>query len=193
MTSEEKGKDQSHLGSVFFPLPDGQAIIYDLVGKSLPPTPVTLNSKTLKAKVSGNYMISVTNWLRDNQRFDVTLQLDKEDSTVFIRGANTIDLMGEATKEYKMSLSALKNTSNTLTVTFRNPVSQEYLQYKVPVCFEASDVLSTYELQSIVRESSSKLITVENPLNQQVVIKPEYFSTDNDNLSFNPTSFKIPP
>lgn len=193
MTSEHKGKEESHLGSVFFPLPDGQAIIYDLVGKSLPPTPVTLESKSLKAKVTGSYMISVTNWLRDNQRFDVALELDKPDATVFIRGANTIDLMGEATKEFKLSLSSLKASSNTLTVTFRNPVSQEYLLYKVPVSFEASDVLSTYELQSIVRESSSKLITVENPLDQQVVIKPEYFSTDNDNLSFNPTSFKIPP
>lgn len=116
------------------------------MGKSLPPTPVTLESKSLKAKVTGSYIISVNNWLRDNQRFDVSLQLDKEDTTVFITGANTIDLMGEATKEFKLSLSSLKATSNTLTVTFRNPVSQEYLLYKVPVSFEASDVLNTYEL-----------------------------------------------
>lgn len=108
---------------MFFPLPDGQAIIYDLVGKSLPAQPVSLESKNFKAKVQGSYLISVTNWLRDNQRFDVELQLDKEDSTVFITGANTIDLMGNATKEFKLSVFALKATSNTLTVTFRNPVS----------------------------------------------------------------------
>jgi len=33
-------KDESHVGSIFFPLPDGSAIIYDLIGKSLPPVPL---------------------------------------------------------------------------------------------------------------------------------------------------------
>lgn len=32
-------KDEQHEGTVFFPLPDGQAILYNIFGKSLPPQP----------------------------------------------------------------------------------------------------------------------------------------------------------
>ena len=30
-------KDEVHEGTLFFPLPDGNALLYNLVGKALPP------------------------------------------------------------------------------------------------------------------------------------------------------------
>ncbi len=35
------------------------------------------------------------------------------------------------------------------------------------------------------------MITIENPLPTPVVIKPEYFISDNENVTFNPKSFTI--
>jgi len=32
-------KDDVHEGTLFFPLPDGQALLYNLIGKALPPAP----------------------------------------------------------------------------------------------------------------------------------------------------------
>ena len=46
---------------------------------------------------------------------------------------------------------------------------------------------------SVVREIASKLITIENPLNDPVDIKKEYLTTDTDQISFNPPTFSIPP
>jgi hypothetical protein len=39
MTNNEKvpSQEESHKGSLFLPLPDGTALIYNLVGKSNPP------------------------------------------------------------------------------------------------------------------------------------------------------------
>lgn len=65
-----------HVGSIFLPLPDGQALVYSLEGESLPPTPVALPLQSYKAKVSHGYQIQVANWLKDSQRFDVTNRLE---------------------------------------------------------------------------------------------------------------------
>ncbi len=54
------------------------------------------------------------------------------------------------------------------------------------------DPLPKIELAATVRETVSKVITLENPMNQNVEIKKEMLFSDNDNISFNPTSFTIP-
>ena len=48
------------------------------------------------------------------------------------------------------------------------------------------------ELTSIVRDTVSKIITIENPLENAVEIKKEMLISDNENISFNPQSFSIP-
>lgn len=48
------------------------------------------------------------------------------------------------------------------------------------------------ELQAIVREQVSKLITTVNPLNKPVEIKKEQLTADNANINFNPQNFTIP-
>lgn len=52
--------------------------------------------------------------------------------------------------------------------------------------------MAKIELVSIVRETVSKLITIENPLSTPVIIKPEYFTCETDVVNFNPKSFTIP-
>lgn len=185
-------KEQSHDGSIFFPLPDGSAIVYELIGKSLPPSPVQLENSQFKAKTNGQYVIKVQNWLKEAQRFNVDLKLENTDNSIFINGANTIDIMGDSTKDYKLILFSLKANSNTLIITFKNSQTFEYMQYKLPLTFNPPDIMSNIELTSVVRESVSQLITIENPLPQQVAIKSDQFVSDNDSISFNPSNFTIP-
>ena len=42
-------------------------------------------------------------------------------------------------------------------------------------------------MQAIVRETVTKLILVENPLDKPVDIKKEQLTVDNDNIMFNPS------
>ena len=76
-----------------------------------------------------------------------------------------------------------------MSVYFKNIDNSEFLFYKLNITIQASDVLGKIELASVVRETSSKLITIENPLKVPITIKKEYFTTDNDCISFVPNEF----
>ena len=99
---------ESHKGSIFLPLPDGSALIYNLVGKSNPPEPVSTVELSIKSKKTYVHIIQVKNWLRDVQRFDVTWNFEVDDPSVFINGANPIDIAGETEKDYKLTIYSLK-------------------------------------------------------------------------------------
>ena len=58
---------------------------------------------------------------------------------------------------------------------------------------EASEILGKVELSSVVRETVNKIITIENPLNHAVEFKKENLACDNENITFNPSSFTIAP
>ena len=53
--------------------------------------------------------------------------------------------------------------------------------------------MDTFDLATTVRESITKLITIENPLSKPVQILPEHIVCDTDAITFNPTSFTIQP
>ena len=185
--------EENHEGSLFFPTPDGLALLYNLYGKSLPPNPSQIFDLNIKAKKTHTQVLPVKNWLKITQRFSVNWKIENDDPAVFIKGANTIDIAGEATKEYKINIFALKQSSIKFTVTFRNEQSGEYVFYKVNAIVTPSDVMSKAEMTSVVRETTSKIITIENPLKKTVEFKKENIIFDNDSLSANPTIFSILP
>jgi hypothetical protein len=63
--------DSPHQGTLFFPLPDGTALVFNLVGVSKPPKPTDTISKEIKAKVAQILILPVKNWLEGTQRFEV--------------------------------------------------------------------------------------------------------------------------
>ena len=48
-------------------------------------------------------------------------------------------------------------------------------------------------MSAFIRETTTKLITIVNPLSIPVSITKEMLTTDNDNIYFSPAQFKIPP
>ena len=47
------------------------------------------------------------------------------------------------------------------------------------------------EMSAIIRETVNRLITIINPLSTPIEIKKTMLTVDNDNISFNPSSFTI--
>lgn len=105
--SEHKGVD-FHRGTLFLPLPDGSALLYNLIGKSNSPQAAQVIDVTMKAKNTQTQPITVRNWLPENQRFTVKWTVENEDPGLFINGANTIDLTPSSSKEYKINFYSLK-------------------------------------------------------------------------------------
>lgn len=185
-------KDETHECSLFFPLPDGSALLYTLIGKSSPPQIAGTFDIVMKAKKSHIQVLQVKNWLKNVQRFNVVWQMEVEDPTLFISGANTIDV-GEISKDYKLSLNGLKQGNNKISVTFKNPINFEFVFFKLNVNVGPADAIGKLELVSVVRDTVSKIITIENPLNNPVTFKKEFLTADHDTITFNPMSFTILP
>ena len=55
-----------------------------------------------------------------------------------------------------------------------------------------ADAMSEIQLSSLVRETTHKLITLENPFPHPIEIKKEMISVESDVLFVSPNSFKIP-
>ena len=64
-------KDDKHIASLFFPIPDGSALLYKLVGTSNPPSVAETFDINCKAKFNKTHNIPIKNWLKVPQRFNV--------------------------------------------------------------------------------------------------------------------------
>jgi len=67
----------------------------------------------------------------------------------------------------------LKPCNNNVTVTFKDENTKEYIYYNIALEITEADIIGTYELSSIVRDTVTRMITIENPLNNDVVFNEE--------------------
>jgi hydrocephalus-inducing protein len=116
MTRREKKEDGTegdevlHKGSIFFPLPNGTALLYNLNGQATEPTEEGTITQNVAAKKQRNFIVKVNNPFKTTQRFHASWKVDNvEKSGLFIRGSNIIDVDGEGSKEYKLNFLALKS------------------------------------------------------------------------------------
>lgn len=127
--SEEK-KDLPHEGSLFFPLPNGTALLYNLLGVSTPPESEGAITETIMAKKQHNFIVQVKNWSKQTQRYNASWEVEGEQQPgLFIRGANTFDVAGESHKDYKLNFLALRAGVYKFKCTFLAKDSGEYLFY----------------------------------------------------------------
>ena len=165
--------------------------MYSLIGVSKPPTVANTQDITMKAKKSHLQILQIKNWLKTVQRFNVSWQLEVEDPTIFINGAITIDV-NENLKDYKLTVFGLKQTVNKLTVYFKNPNTLEYIYYKLNITIGPADPINKV-MVSVVRETASTWINIENPLPIPVIIKKENLTAEHDSITFNPPTFTLQP
>lgn len=128
-------------------------------------------NETIAARNTTNIVIPVKNWARETQRFSADLKVEgDEDPGLFIRGANTFDISGGASKDYKLNFMAMRAGLYKLTCTFKVEATGEYIYYKVNATVEESSQVENIELISPIRESVSRGIVIENPTSETVII-----------------------
>jgi Flagellar-associated PapD-like len=185
--------ESQHEGTLFFPLPDGTALVFKLTGIAKPPKPMDVIVKEIKAKVPQVLILPVKNWLEVTQRFEVKWELEGEqDPAILIRGANTIDAPGYTTKEYKLNFLTYKTGTTKFKVTFTNPSSKEYLFFNLEMKALQQELQGTIELICPVREVIQKVIMIANPLSNSIEITKSMISCDNDYVLIEPEWLEIP-
>ena len=183
-----------HEASLFFPLPDGRAEHYNLFGKSDKPESLDTIEVEVEAKKSKYINIPIENWLKTGQRFKVNTEIEGEaDETTFIRGANTFDVQANSSKDYKLNFLTYKAGETNFTCTFKNEQSGEYIFYNVKVVAGEPGLQSTIELACPVRETTSKLIIIENPTSKEIKLDRSEFVIENEYIEITPESITIPP
>jgi len=157
-TEEETGEMDTHKGNLFFPLPNGTALLYRLNGTATKPDADGEIKDTVQAKKAKSITVPLKNWSHGGQpqRFTAKWDIESEkDPACFIRGANTFDVGANSTKEYKLNFLALKAGTYKFKVTFQVEKTGEYAFYNVIVTVTEADIIRKIELVSQVRESVS--------------------------------------
>jgi hydrocephalus-inducing protein len=177
----EETEVETHKGSLFFPLPNGTALLYRLVGTATAPDIEKELEEKVTAKKAKSIIIPVNNWLKTAQRFLVTWEVEGEhDPALFIRGANAVDVGGLSIKDYKLNFLSLKSGSYKFKITFKSKQTGEYLLYGVNVHVGEPELAGTIELTSTVRESVSSIINIENPTDVDITIPSSEFVCENE-------------
>jgi hypothetical protein len=81
-----------------------------------------------------------------------------------------LDVAGESSKDYKLNFLTYKTGVYKFVITFKNESSGEYLLYKMQIQATEPDLIEKIELASPIRESISKVVTIENPTDNEVTI-----------------------
>lgn len=146
---DEELVDVPHEGSLFFPLPNGTALLYKMKGISTEPESEGKIEQTMIAKKTKNFIIPVKNWSKNIQRFSASWEVEgNEDPSVFIRGANTFDVAGGVTKDYKMNFLSLRTGVYKYKVTFKAKETGEYVFFNVQITVEENSEVEHIELVS---------------------------------------------
>jgi hydrocephalus-inducing protein len=157
--------DTPHEGTVFLPFPDGSGMLYKLTGQADTPLSNGSINREVAAKKTHIEMVSVRNWLDTPQRFSAVMQrVGDEDASVQLRGTDSIDVPPNTERDYKINFYAHKEGTTKAKVTFKNEKTGEFQFYDVEFKAKEAGVLGTLALQTVVRESSVRTVSVSNPL-----------------------------
>ncbi|KAG5176525.1 hypothetical protein JKP88DRAFT_256749 [Tribonema minus] len=159
-------RPQVHRGGLFFPLPDGNGIMYAMTGTAGPPLaegpPIELATP---AKTPLSFAVPVRNWLRRPQRFDAAVRLgDGAHASTQLKGASTVEVPPLGAKQYALRFVAYKEGVTTAQVTFTCPHTGEYQFHDLVITAGEPEVQETIAMEASVRNAARHVITIDNPL-----------------------------
>jgi hydrocephalus-inducing protein len=166
-------KDDAHSGSLFFALPDGNTLMYSLMGHAGPPKSSGTILRDVPCKVPYTEALPITNWLGKPQTFKMTIKLVKPsfiDGATTIAGLDYIDVPGHSTRDYKLNFYAFREGTTQAEVHLTNKETGEYMFYEVTFKATAAGVLDKIQLNTCVRSVARHTVHVSNPLPQPVTV-----------------------
>jgi len=165
-----------HKGSLFIATPDGRAYVYELKGKSNPPTIDQKIEVEVACKTEHTQAIPIQNWLSQRQRFNARLTLvnppptSEDANAVKLSGIDLFDLPPNLKREYKFKIYSYKQLPEVLVLAeFENPSSGEYLKVEVRFKFTEPKRLGLIRFETPCRQVAKWPVRVANPLSNKAV------------------------
>ena len=113
---------------MFFPLPDGTGLMYNVSGNAEPPRSAQKKTIDVPCKTTYTEMLNVDNWLKKPQRFRVRTEMirpDKLDAGTTVKGLDYIDVPGNSDRQYKLTFHAHKEGQSQMKVSKRTRYKQK--------------------------------------------------------------------
>jgi adenylate kinase family enzyme len=168
ITYSPKKMIKNEEGSLFFPLPDGKAFLYSLVGTADDPLPAGDIKRDLAAKEQHVEHLWLENWLEEAQRFRViTDDFKVEPPNQLTAVPNYIDVPSMSKREYKLMFLPFKEGSYEGKVTFLNESTKEFVFYNIKYTVKPSKLVKVLQFESRIRQRVSQTISIDNPLNRE--------------------------
>ncbi|CAE7461684.1 Hydin [Symbiodinium sp. CCMP2592] len=131
-TSPAKGKKKDpvppkHVGRLFASTPDGSAFVWTLEGVSNPPGQDKKLTAEVQCKTPHVQSIPLTNWLQQNQRFHVEINLvqpPEATEEIKLNGIGTFDVPAGQAKDYKFNVYAYREGAAVVRIVFTNPKTE---------------------------------------------------------------------
>ncbi|PSN36195.1 Hydrocephalus-inducing protein, partial [Blattella germanica] len=159
------------LGSVLFKLPDGQGLLYDLLGIAESPLPNEKKNLEIPTKAAHTEYLTVKNWLQIAQRLKVVTELvkaDRSDAPYTLRGTQFITVPGSSERNYKFIIEVYKECNLIFKVMFVNEDGGEYQYYDLFIKVVKCGPIDIINLNTSVRIPVKYELVLENPLGTEV-------------------------
>eukprot|EP00960_Hanusia_phi_P024729 728453-Hanusia_phi.AAC.1 len=166
-----------HTGSLFFPLPNGTAVLFKLEGQAMAPEEAGSIEKEVQCKASHREPLAVKNWMNRPQRFTVRIEPEPQGTTT-LKGASYIDVPANAERTYTLSFHTFVEGSTSARVTFTSEETGEYVFYNVSFLAQATKILGSFDLRTQVRQPRELEINLANPLKETVTMAASCDSSD---------------
>ena len=167
-----------HTGTLFFPLPDGNGLLYNVVGNADAPRASGKFVREVPCKTPYTELLPIENWLKKPQRFRVTHEVTKQDRadvTPNIKYLEFIDVAPKSKRDFKLQFYAYKECVQQMKLIFRNEQTQEYIWYDITfksiIDKRNAPTMANIELTTHVRQQTSHDIILDNPLAQKVTFQ----------------------
>ena len=179
-------KDDAHTSTLFFALPDGGTLMYNLQGYSSAPKSVGTILRDLPCKVPYTESLPVHNWLSKPQRFKLhikPLKTTSSDNATRLEGLDYIDVPGSATRDYKLNFFAYREGTTQAEVVLRNEETGEYVSYDITFKATPAGILDNIKLNACVRSVARASVKIHNPIMSPVTIQMACAYTNSSNGS----------
>lgn len=174
-----------HTGTLFFPLPDGNGLLYNVIGNSDAPRASGKFTREVPCKTPYTELLPIENWLKKPQRFRVThevIKQDRADVTTNIKYLEFIDVAPKSKRDLKLQFYSYKECVQQIKIIFRNEQTQEYVWYDITfksiIDKRNAPTMANIELTTHVRQQTSHDIILENPLAQKVTFQGQCAHAD---------------
>ncbi|CAF3321831.1 unnamed protein product [Rotaria socialis] len=174
-----------HTGTLFFPLPDGNGLLYNVIGNAEAPRASGKFTREVPCKTPFVELLPIENWLKKPQRFRVTHEITKQDRpevTTTIKYLEFIDVAPKSKRDFKLQFYSYKECVQQIKVIFKNEQTQEYVWYDITfksiVDKRNAPTIANIDLTTHVRQQTSHDIILENPLPNKVTFQGQCSHSD---------------